>query len=306
MTIDPAPAASSSSDAPSTVSQRVLEGPHGPLDVRVYLPNARRGAGIVWVHGGGFASGDLDMPESDWVARQFAEHGIVVVCVEYRLAPIPNEWAARSGSSGRSGVHYPVASDEVEYAFRWASESGLATGEWALGGASAGGNLAAGASLRLVHNERTRPALVALSYPTLHSVQPAPDAALRAALDRNPDADRFGPDAVRAMYENYLGASLSGADIFAVPGTASADDLEGFPPVIMINADVDELRVSGEAFADTLREAGVDVELHTEIGSQHGFLNIPEDPAAAAAIERFAARIVDTMRDSTGVRRERG
>jgi acetyl esterase/lipase len=269
-----------------------LDGPHGPLRVRVYEPEAPAGPGLVWLHGGGFAGGDLDMPEADWVATRFAQHGVTVVSVDYRLAPLPPEWAERMGVEPLSGSLYPVASEETAFAFAWAAGSGLARGPWALGGASAGGNLAAGGALRLVRTGGPVPALAVLAYPTLHAVQPAPDAVLRAALDADPGADTFGPDAVRGMYENYLGGPVDGAEIFAVPGTAAAAELAGFPKTIMINDEVDELRVSGEAFAATLRDAGVDIDVSTEPGTSHGHLNRPEGAGAEASVARFAAAIL--------------
>jgi acetyl esterase len=117
-------------------------------------------------------------------------------------------------------------------------------------------------------------------------VQPAPDAALRALLDANPAADRFGPANVRAMYEGYLGGPVDDAPLPAVPGRAEASDLVDFPPVIMINGEADELRVSGEIFAATVTAAGVPLELATEPGTEHGHLNRPDEPAASASIDR--------------------
>ncbi|WP_311259055.1 alpha/beta hydrolase [Microbacterium sp. WCS2018Hpa-9] len=276
------------------MTDQVLDGPHGPLRVRVYTPTSPAGPGLVWVHGGGFAAGEIEMPEADWVARSFADRGIVVVSVDYALAPYPRSWAEASGAPERDGVHYPVASDEVEAAFRWAVESGLAHGPWSIGGASAGGNLAAGAALRLSHGAGPVPALAVLAYPTLHAVQGTPDAALRAALDADPAADTFGPEAVRGMYENYLGGPAELADVYAVPGTASPAQLSHFPATIMINDEVDELRVSGEAFGATLRDAGISLDISTEPGTRHGHLNQPELAAAAASIDRFARRILAT------------
>ncbi|MFE1550083.1 alpha/beta hydrolase [Streptomyces sp. NPDC058718] len=270
----------------------VLDGPHGPLTVRVYAPEAAAGPGLVWVHGGGFARGDLDMSEADWVARQFAERRITVVSVGYGLAPIPQRWAGRADGAARDGVHYPVASDEVEFAFRWAVESELSTGPWSLGGASAGGNLAAGAAMRLVHTGGPVPALAVLAYPTLHAVQSAPDDALRALLDAHPEADTFGPETVRAMYENYLGTPIDAAEVYAVPGTAPPEQLAGFPPAVVFPADVDELRISGEGFARALHAAGVECSVVTEPGTRHGYLNRPDEPAALATVERCAARIL--------------
>lgn len=274
------------------VADRMLDGPHGPLPVRLYAPPTPSGHGLVWVHGGGFAGGDLDMPEADWVSRSFATRGITVVSVDYRLAPLPQHWADALGEDPRVGVHYPIASEEVEFAFLWARSAGLIDGPWSLGGASAGGNLAAGAALRLTHTGDRVPALAVLAYPTLQAVQEAPDAALRALLDADPDADRFGPAAVLGMYENYLGGPVDDAEVYAIPGTATTEQLLGFPPSIIINGEADELRVSGEAFARALADAGVDVTLATEPGTQHGHVNRPEEPAATATIDRFAARIL--------------
>lgn len=274
-----------------TVEDRVLDGPHGDLPVRVYTPAAPSGVGLVWAHGGGFAGGDLDMPEGDGVARAFADHGILVVSVDYRLAPTPQAWADAWGGVTKPGVHYPVASEEISFAFAWAAASDVAS-TWTIGGASAGANLVTGATLRLMRDGGPVPAHVVLAYPTLHAVQPAPDAALRAALDANPGADRFGPDAVRGMYENYLGGPVDEADVFAVPGLAAASEVTGFPATTMINGDTDELRVSGEAFAATLAAAGVDVDLSLEPGTEHGHLNRPDEAAASLSLDRFAGRLL--------------
>lgn len=267
----------------TTITDEILDGPHGALRVRIYRPVEPTGHGIVWAHGGGFAAGDLDMPEADGVARGLAAHGATVVSVDYRLAPL---------APGAEGVRHPVASEEVGFAFTWAAGAGLARGPWAIGGASAGANLAASATLRLRHTGGALPALVALAYPTLLAVQPEPDADLRAALDADPVADRFGPAVVHAMYANLLGGDPAEADVYAAPGLAGPDDLAGFPPVLMVNSDVDELRVSGELFAATLRRAGTDVEVVREPGTQHGHLNRPEEPAASVSIGRFAARLL--------------
>ena len=268
--------------------------------VRVYPPTSPpgmipNGAGLVWAHGGGFTGGDLDMPEADGVARALAARGITVVSVDYALAPTPSAPAPASGeafaAAAQDRAHYPAASDDVIAAFRWAFDSELCPGPWALGGASAGANLAAGATLRLLRDVGLAPALVVLAYPTLLAVQPRPDAALRAALDADPEADTFGPDAVLGMYQNYLGRPVDEAPLPAIPGLATPADLAHFPPTLMINGEVDELRVSGEHFAATLAAAGRDISVLTEPGTRHGHLNRPEEPAAAASIDRIAARL---------------
>lgn len=234
--------------------------------------------GLVWAHGGGFGAGDLDMPEADHVARTLAAAGITVVSVDYRLAG--------------GDVRFPLPLDDVLTAWTWARSRSAEWGvsQWAIGGASAGANLAAAAALRLAGGGDA-PSLVVLAYPTLLAVQPAPDAALRAALDADPIADRFGPTVVREMYENYLGGPVSSAPVEAAPGLATADDLADYPPTLIINGEVDELRVSTEVFAGTLRTAAREVEVVTEPGTQHGFLNRPHEPASAAACASALARI---------------
>ncbi|MBW9094365.1 alpha/beta hydrolase fold domain-containing protein [Microbacterium jejuense] len=262
--------------------------------VRVYPAREPNGTGLLWAHGGAFAFGDLDMPESDWVAAQLAARGTTVVSVDYRLAPVPDGWDAGGRAAG--GHHYPAASDDMLSAWAWTLDNAdrlrVDRARLAIGGTSAGGNLAAGAALRLIElRADVLPALALLAYPTLLAVQPAPDAALRAALDAQPDADRFRPDMVLAMYENYLGGPVEGAPLAAIPGRARPVDLVQFPPTLMVNGEVDELRVSGEVFAAALRAAGRPIEVVTEPGTEHGHLNRPQEPAASLTIERFAARL---------------
>ena len=103
-------------DAPAPPAVDVREtaapGPHGPVPVRDLLPRRRRvrPARVVWLHGGAFRMGDLDMPEADWAARQVCERaGAVVVSVDYRLAV--------------GGVTYPVPHDDVVAAVRWVRDS---------------------------------------------------------------------------------------------------------------------------------------------------------------------------------------
>jgi acetyl esterase len=164
--------------------------------VRVYPAREPNGTGLVWAHGGGFAGGDLDMPEADWVARTLATRGTTVVSVDYRLAPTPAAWAAAMGTQPRGGVHYPAASDDIVSAWRWTLENAarlrVDADRLTVGGASAGGNLVTGAVLRMASSGVDRlPALVVLAYPTLLAVQPAPSPDLRAALDANPEAAAF-------------------------------------------------------------------------------------------------------------------
>ena len=275
----------------TTVEDRTLDGPHGPLRVRLYTPEAPTGPGLVWAHGGGFAAGDLDMPEADWVSRQFAARGIPVVSIDYALAPVPAGWEAPAHTVDRPRVHYPIASEEVAFAFAWAVDAGIAPGPWSLGGASAGAGLATGSILRLLHGDGPRPALAVLAYPTLHAVQDEHSAELQDLLRAHPEHAGFTPEAIRGMYENYLGGPVDDAEVYAIPGTATVAQLAGFPPAVIVNDELDALRTSGEAFARVLADAGTDVDISTAPGESHGHLN-RADSAAIASIDRFAARIL--------------
>jgi acetyl esterase len=264
--------------------------------VRVYPAREPNGTGLVWAHGGGFAGGDLDMPEADAVARTLAARGTTVLSVDYRLAPLGEEWATATGVAPRGGVHFPVASDDIIAAWTWTVDNAarlrVDAGRLAIGGASAGANLVTGATLRLIERGFTPlPALVVLAYPTLLAVQPPPGSELRAALDARPDADTFGPNAVLGMYENYIGGPVDDAPLAAIPGRATAADLAEFPATLIINAEVDELRVSGELFAATLAEAGRKIDAITEPGTAHGHLNRPHEDAAAASLDRIATQL---------------
>lgn len=266
--------------------------------VRVYPARVieRPTPGLVWLHGGGFAAGDIDMPEADHVARTLADAGTTVLSVDYRLAPLPDGWEPPAVEPGRERAAFPAASDDTLAVWDWlhteAATLGVDPARLAIGGASAGANIAAGAVLRLIANDRALPALVLLAYPTLLAEQPDPDEALRAALDAQPEADRFGRDAVLGMYENYLGGSVVGAPLAAIPGLATADELAEFPPTLIVAGDVDELRVSSEHFARTLAAAGREVEHVIEPGTDHGHLNRPDEgDAASLTLARFAARL---------------
>ena len=276
----------------SVVGDRLLDGPHGDLRVRVYEPAAdvERVAGLVWVHGGAFMHGDLDMPEADWVARSLADLGVVVVSVEYRLAP-EFDYRAPAVVDAPGGARFPIASEEVTFAYGWAPDAGLGVGQrrWSLGGASAGGNLAAGASLRLRDAGGPQPRSVVLAYPVAHYELPAPSPELAAKIAALPPERNFPPEAMRAMGANYLGRSDLPISPYAHPG---GQDLRGLPPTFVITSDHDALRSSGEAYCAELAAAGVDVLLVREDSTYHGHLNEPQTAGAARSIARIAAWLI--------------
>ena len=255
-------------------------GPNGPVPIRIYGPGSQvldrgRGSGeedapgaglpgLVWLHGGGFAGGNLDMREADQVARELADRtGGLVFSVDYRLA--------------RDGVHFPVPHEDSLAAWMWAAahaaELGVAPGGLCFGGASAGGNLAIGAAMYLKDAGLALPAKLLLAYPFLHAelppLEPAavPDGRVLSALPR---ILRFTGDDCRAMVENYIGGPAGMASSYALPGHA---DPAGLPAVALIACEYDDLRTSAELFVESLNAAGVPVAFRLEAGATHGYLN---------------------------------
>jgi acetyl esterase len=255
-----------SDEPPTAVPTRDLtvDGPHGPVPVRVYGDAAPSGGAdrpaLVWIHGGAFMFGDLDMPEADWTAREvFARTGAVVVSVDYRLAV--------------GGVHHPVPLDDCVAATRWVRDNAARLGvdphRISLGGGSAGGNLAITTALRLRDEDGWAPAALLPVYPVAHSALPEPTPEVRAQLDEVPAALRFTPEGTAGINANYLGGQP--ADGYSFPALA---DLTGLPPTVLVTAEYDDLRTSGEAFVALLDEAGVDVRHVQADGMLHGFLNL--------------------------------
>jgi acetyl esterase len=269
---------------PPAVDTRMTEapGPHGPVPLRIHSP-AGDGTDrpcFVWLHGGAFRMGDLDMPEADWTARQICERaGAVVVSVDDRLCI--------------GGVTYPVPHDDVVAAVRWVRDNAASLGVDAdrisVGGASAGGNLATGATLRLRDDDGWVPAALALAYTTFHAVVPPAAPSLAPLLDEIPRILRFLPDVRRGITENYLGGPASRADGYAMPGNAV---LEGLCPVLLINSEYDDLRASAEVFAGQLAVAGVDVRQVLARGMLHGFLNLHAGIAPVGAALDLMAETV--------------
>ncbi|MEY4039792.1 MAG: hypothetical protein RLZZ52_660 [Actinomycetota bacterium] len=232
-----------------SVGVRDLEIPsaHGAVPARVYDPENPSGVALVWIHGGAFIAGDLDMPESNWIALELASRGIAVLALDYTKA--------------LNGAHHPQPNDEASAA--WLAATAEDANIWAvqprafhLGGASAGASLSAGVALRMLAEGKTLPTSLISIYPVMHDIVPAASAEAAAAADTLRPDQRF------------------------TPGFMRDGEVEGMSPVLLINAEADDLRASGEAFAEQLTAAGVPVSLSFEPGTAHGYLNEPGHPGA--------------------------
>jgi acetyl esterase/lipase len=256
-----------------TATDRVFDGPHGPIPVRVYRSDGAPASGapaFVWNHGGGWVGGDLEMPEADATSRRIAL-GIdgVVVSVAYRLVP----------------AHvFPVPLDDVAAAFEATvsanDELGIDAGRIGLGGASAGGHLSALAAAKVT----PAPKAVVLVYPAVDPPGGPYD-------ERPADCRRrwwFDRESAMGLFAGLLGPAVDPehAPTASLPTVAARGG--HLPPTLVTTAGAyDGLTAQAVRYGELLREDGVDVTVHDVDGVLHGYLNLVGIvDAADAALER--------------------
>ncbi len=251
------------------VQNRSVPGPAGPIGVRVYRPVKNETLPVlVFFHGGGFVICNLDT--HDRLCRSLANaSGCAVVSVDYRLAP-ENK--------------YPAAVNDAyaatQYVAEHAAEFGIDPNRIAVGGDSAGGNLAT--VVALLSRDRGGPRLKfqLLIYPLVDFE------------DNSPSMRQFGQGdyfLTIAGMEWFKTSYLASADQAREPSASpiNATDFRGLPPALVITAGYDPLRDQGEAYARKLQAAGVPVELKRYEGMIHIFLTL------AAIIDTGKTAIAD-------------
>ena len=225
------------------------------VPVRLVLPSPDVTDVLVWVHGGGWIHGDPD--SYDGVARSLANRArCAVLSVDYRLAP----------------EHpFPAGLEDVLRVLDWARSR---YGAVAVGGDSAGGNLAAAACLA-ARERQWQLAMQLLVYPVLDHG----DSDYKAAFGRRyrnfigqPDFGTAACERIAWLWDQYDPESRHRGEPLAAPLRASS--LSGLPPATVILAEHDVLRGEGELYADRLQDAGVPVDLLTFPGQIHGFFQM--------------------------------
>ncbi|ANW64569.1 lipase [Mycobacterium sp. djl-10] len=249
---------------------RVIDGPAGPVPVRIYTPPSAGGAlpVVMFFHGGGFAVGDLDT--YDGTARQHAVGAeAVVMSVDYRLAP----------------EHpHPAAVDDVWAATRWvgthAADIGADAARLAVAGDSAGGNLAAVVAQLARAEGGPQPVFQLLWYPTVMWDNTLPSFTENAAA---PILDLRSVEAFSAWYAGEIDA----ADVPATLAPGRATDFAGLAPAYVAVAGHDPLRDDGLAYAELLSAAGVPVTVDHAETLVHGYLGFAGlIPACTEAMDR--------------------
>lgn len=265
------------------IRDETIAGRHGPLRLRWYEPDADDGrAPLLWLHGGAFSGGNLDMPEAHAVAAVIARTRRRVASLDYRLVP-GWSWFRDPPPGPLPGRRYPIPLEDVLDGFAHVRAK-APQGQVVLGGASAGACLAAAAALRLTLAGQG-PACLALAYGIFHATLPPAPPALAARLRGRHGLLQFQPQTVRRMNLNYAGSATALAAPHAFPG---GHGLSALPPALLLDADRDSLRASGGLFAQELRAAGVPVRYEVIAESRHGFLNRPRQPYFAIGMALLA------------------
>ena len=250
------------------VEDHLIPGPGVELPVRIYTP---AGSGpfpiLVWYHGGGWVVGDLDT--ADPTARHLTVGAnCLVVSVDYRLAP---------------ETKFPGPADDCYAATVWAAQhAGRIQGDplrLAVGGDSAGGNLAAAVALMARDRGGLALAFQLLVYPVTAYAFDTP------SYRQNAEGYSLTLDGMRWYWEQYLHGQADASNPYAAP--MAAKDLKGLPPALVITAEYDPLCDEGEAYGKRLQAAGVSTTCTRYDGMIHGFFGMP------AALDKGKQAIAD-------------
>lgn len=265
------------------VREELVPGPDGAPDVRlrIYTPQQRQAPAAVYdVHGGGFILGDLDIDHASNL-RIARDLGVVVVSVDYRLAP---------------ESPFPSGLEDCYAGLVWTAKNADALGidpdRIAIHGISAGGGLCA--ALALLARDRGGPSIVFqyLGVPEIDDRLTTPS---MVAFTDTPMWNR--PRAI-VSWDAYLGAgNPGGADVSVYAAPARATDLGGLPPAYISVMQFDPLRDEGIAYAQALLAAGLQVELHLFPGTFHGSGMVEH----AAISRREADEAIEVLRRGLGI-----
>ncbi|MFM2416315.1 MAG: hypothetical protein RL385_1038 [Pseudomonadota bacterium] len=249
-----------------------LATPAGVLAARHYVPldGAATPPLLVFFHGGGFVVGDLDT--HDVPCRALCrDAGVQVLAIDYRLAP----------------EHpFPAAVDDAFWAYRWAREHAADLGadpaRVAVGGDSAGGNLAAVVTLLCAQSGTPVPAAQLLIYPSADRTQP------RRSIDLFAEGLFFTRSELDWYTQRYLGGFANLGDFRVSPMCAPSH--AGLSPAIVVTAGFDPLRDEGEAYAALLEREGTPTTRYRAEDLVHGFINMgPLSPASQVALTHVAS-----------------
>ena len=261
-------------DPMAVIENIVIPGPGGPLSLRLFrsTPLGQPLPCLLYLHGGGWVLGDLDSHEG--ICRRIAAlAGCCVIAVDYRLAP----------------EHpFPAALDDAVAALHWttaqAETLGIDTRRIAVGGDSAGGNLAAVLALMGRDGSVPRSSYQMLFYP-------ATDLRMASeSYERVIDGMPLTANSMRYFINHYIPNHADRRDWRASPLLAGS--LEGTPPALVLTCGHDPLCTDGQLYAARLEREGVPVTALHLSDQAHGILNMSKAVGAASGILDFAAALL--------------
>jgi acetyl esterase len=265
------------------IAELSADGPHGAIALRLYRPVARapgvNAPVLVYFHGGGWTIGDLDT--HDVLCRQLAlGSGCAVVSVDYRMGP---------------EHRFPAAVDDCLAATRWVARQaeglGLDAARLAVGGDSAGGNLAAVVALLARDAGDLRIAFQLLIYPATDMRAVAP------SHERNGTGYLLESETIRYYRGHYIADAAHHADWRASP--LLREDLSGLPPALVLTAGFDPLVDEGLAYADALVAAGNRASYVCFARQIHGFITMGKViDEATTAVAMCGAELARALRDA--------
>ena len=234
-----------------------VPGPQGDPEVRVriYQPVDRSPLlpALFWIHGGGYVVGDID--QDDRLMQQIVTRvNCVAVSVDYRLAP----------------EHpFPAPVEDCYAGLKWlfahAGELGVDPSRIAIGGASAGGGLAAGLALLARDRAEVKVAFQLLIYPMIDDRNSTP------ASYEITDPRVWNRESNRLGWKAYLGRDGGGEGVSPYAAATRATDLAGLPPAFIPTGALDLFVDENIEYAQRLIQAGVATDLHVYPGAFHGF-----------------------------------
>lgn len=242
-----------------------VPGPPGGPDVvvRIHRPVDLDGPApcLYSIHGGGYVLGDRSMDDLR-MDRWCPQLGFVGISVEYRLAP-------ETPFPGPLEDCYAA----LEWVFDHAGDLGVDPARIGIGGASAGGGLAAALALLARDRGRIRPTFQMLAYPMIDDRQATPSSRWDVPI-WSPEQNTFG-------WRSYLGDLYGTEAVPYLAAPARAEDLEGLPPALVFVGTLDGFCDEDVSYATRLYQAGVATEMHVYPGAPHGFDGLAPGTAVA-------------------------